>query len=77
MWRSEERSAVSVWGCNLLRKNNMGREDKKNTCETCGKCALCVHTYQGCECGLTDNPVLDTQPACIDFIAEAEEVDYE
>ena len=56
----------------------MKREDKKkNTCETCGKCALCVHTYQGCECGLTDNPVLEMQPACIDFIAEAEEVDYE
>lgn len=31
----------------------------------CGNCALCVHTYIGRECSLTDNSVDDTQAACV------------
>lgn len=34
----------------------------------CGDCALCVHTYRGCECSLTDNTVDYNQEACIDYI---------
>ncbi len=43
-------------------------DDDKTRC--CGNCALCVHTYLGSECGLTDNPVDDNQAACIDYIPE-------
>ena len=38
--------------------------------KNCGNCALCIHTYTGSECGLTDNPVDDAQDGCIDYIAE-------
>ena len=41
-------------------------DDDKTRC--CGNCALCVHTYLGSECGLTDNPVDDNQTVCIDYI---------
>lgn len=47
----------------------MSNEDDKKM-ERCGNCALCVHTYLGSECGLTDNAVSDCQPACIDYIPE-------
>lgn len=40
-------------------------EKKKKKMECCGNCALCVHTYLGSECGLTDNAVSDCQPACL------------
>lgn len=43
-------------------------DDDKTRC--CGNCELCVHTYLGSECGLTDNPVDDNQAACIDYIPE-------
>lgn len=36
----------------------------------CGNCALCIHTYMGSECQLTDNPVDDAQDGCIDYIPE-------
>lgn len=36
--------------------------------KTCGDCVLCLHTYLGGECSITDNSVEYTQPACIDFI---------
>lgn len=36
----------------------------------CGNCALCIHTYMGNECQLTDNPVDDAQDGCIDYIPE-------
>lgn len=36
----------------------------------CGNCALCIHTYMGSECGLTDNAVDDAQDSCIDYIPE-------
>lgn len=36
----------------------------------CGNCALCIHTYMGSECQLTDNPVYDAQDGCIDYIPE-------
>lgn len=36
----------------------------------CGNCALCVHTYLGSECGITDNKVEDETPGCIDWLAE-------
>lgn len=51
----------------LKGQNNMSEEKKIECCENC---ALCVHTYLGSECGLTDNPVSDNQPGCIDYIAE-------
>ena len=38
----------------------------------CGNCALCIHTYMGSECQLTDNPVDDAQDGCIDYIPEDE-----
>ena len=41
-----------------------------NEQKKCGNCAPCVHTYLGCECGLTDNPVEYEQDGCIDHIAE-------
>ena len=45
----------------------MPSDDKK---EKCGNCLLCVHTYLGCECSLSDNPVEYEQDSCIDYIAE-------
>lgn len=45
----------------------MQSDDKK---EMCGNCLLCVHTYLGCECNLSDNPVEYEQDGCIDYIAE-------
>lgn len=36
----------------------------------CGNCALCLHTYLGGECSLTDNAVDYEQDGCIDYIAE-------
>lgn len=36
----------------------------------CGNCALCIHTYMGSECSLTDNAVDDAQDGCIDYIPE-------
>lgn len=48
----------------------MKRKDKTDTGPACGNCALCIHTYKGCECGLTDKEVIDTQPACTDYIME-------
>lgn len=45
-------------------------EAKTEKEKKCGNCALCIHTYLGCECGLTDNPVDYEQDGCIDHIAE-------
>ena len=45
-------------------------EAEKEKEKKCGNCALCIHTYLGCECGLTDNPVDYEQDGCIDHIAE-------
>ena len=45
--------------------------------KTCGNCALCVKTYLGCECGLTDNSVEETQAACIDFINDSDYTETE
>lgn len=42
--------------------------DEEKKC--CGNCLLCVHTYLGGECGLTDNPVDYEQEGCIDHIPE-------
>lgn len=42
-------------------------EEKTNKC---GDCLLCIRTYLGCECSLTDNAVEYGQDACIDFITE-------
>lgn len=36
----------------------------------CGNCLLCVHTYVGGECSLTDNFVDYAQDGCIDYIPE-------
>lgn len=36
----------------------------------CGNCLLCIHTYMGSECSLTDNAVDDAQDGCIDYIPE-------
>lgn len=49
-------------------RNNPTDEKPKN----CGNCALCIHTYMGSECQLTDNPVDDAQDGCIDYIPEDE-----
>ena len=38
----------------------------------CGTCALCIHTYLGCVCSLTDNDVPYYQQECIDYIKEDE-----
>lgn len=43
-------------------------DDDKTRC--CGNCALCVHTYVGGECSLTDNSVDYAQDGCIDYIPE-------
>lgn len=45
-------------------------EPKTGKEKKCGNCALCIHTYLGCECGLTDNLVDYEQDGCIDHIAE-------
>ena len=52
----------------LLKGYDMKEDENKQSC--CGNCTLCVHTYLGSECGLTDNAVSDCQPACIDYIPE-------
>ena len=36
----------------------------------CGDCALCIHSYQGCECSLNDKRVEYNQTACEDYIDE-------
>ena len=38
--------------------------------KNCGNCALCIHTYMGSKCNLTDNAVDDAQDGCIDYIPE-------
>lgn len=38
--------------------------------ETAVTAQLCIHTYMGCECSLTDNAVDDAQDSCIDYIPE-------
>ena len=43
----------------------MDKDDKKRIC---GNCALCLHYYKGCECGLSDNTVDYDQEAYIDYI---------
>ena len=35
----------------------------------CGGCALCIHSYQGCECSLNDKRV-EYQTACEDYISD-------
>lgn len=42
---------------------------------TCANCVMCIRTYPGCECRLTDLPVEDTDEACNDFYPNSE--DYE
>lgn len=49
-----------------METDNNNREDGKP--RNCGNCALCIHTYMGCECQLTDNTVDDAQEGCIDYI---------
>lgn len=51
-----------------METNNNGREDEKP--RNRGNCALCIHTYMGSECSLTDNAVDDAQDGCIDYIPE-------
>ena len=36
----------------------------------CENCLLCLHTYLGCECSITYNPVEYGQEACIDYIPD-------
>ncbi len=43
--------------------------EEENT-KICGNCLLCLHTYFGCECGLTDNNVEYTQEGCADYLPE-------
>lgn len=50
----------------------MTRKEKDETQKICGNCTLCVKTYLGCECGLTDNDVEEMQAACIDHIPESD-----
>lgn len=51
------------------RSHRQEPEEEPKT-KNCGSCALCIHTYTGSECGLTDSPVDDAQDGCIDYIAE-------
>lgn len=51
------------------RSHRQEPEEEPKT-KNCGNCALCIHTYTGSECGLTDSPVDDAQDGCIDYIAE-------
>lgn len=45
---------------------------------TCANCVMCIRTYLGCECSLTDLPVEDTDEACNDFYPNSEDSeDYE
>lgn len=48
------------------KKDSQASEKPRN----CGNCALCIHTYMGSECSLTDNAVDDVQDGCIDYIPE-------
>lgn len=52
----------------LKAKRREEAEEPKQ--RNCGNCALCIHTYMGSECQLTDNPVDDAQDGCIDYIPE-------
>lgn len=52
VWICQKFCAVSVDDCSFLIIGIM--DDKK---KICGNCLLCLHTYLGCECSLTDNPV--------------------
>ncbi|WP_294610921.1 DNA cytosine methyltransferase [uncultured Bacteroides sp.] len=54
----------------LLYHESMEATTEPEKEQKCGNCALCVHTYLGGECGLTDNPVDYMQDGCIDYIAE-------
>lgn len=50
----------------IQKNDNQANERPRN----CGNCALCIHTYMGSECSLTDNAVDDAQDGCIDYIPE-------
>lgn len=53
-----------------LRAQKHKEETEASKPRNCGNCALCIHTYMGSECQLTDNPVDDAQDGCIDYIPE-------
>lgn len=46
----------------------MKRYEDEELQPMCGNCALCVHTYRGCECSLTDKIVEYTQSSCQSFL---------
>lgn len=52
----------------LLYPENMAAPETGK--QKCGNCALCLHTYLGGECQLTDNTVDYEQDGCIDYISE-------
>lgn len=55
-----------------LKAQKHKEETEEPKPKNCGNCALCIHTYMGSECQLTDNPVDDAQEGCIDYISEDE-----
>lgn len=46
------------------------KPEAESKTKKCGNCLLCIHTYMGSECSLTDNAVDDAQDGCIDYIPE-------
>lgn len=46
------------------------KPEAESKTKNCGNCLLCIHTYMGSECSLTDNAVDDAQDGCIDYIPE-------
>lgn len=54
----------------LLYPENMAEPEPETGKQKCGNCALCLHTYLGGECQLTDNTVDYEQDGCIDYISE-------
>lgn len=54
----------------LYPENMVAPELETGEQQKCGNCALCLHTYLGGECQLTDNTVDYEQDGCIDYISE-------
>lgn len=48
------------------------QQEEEEQERVCGTCALCIHTYLGCVCSLTDNYVSYYQAKCIDYLKEDE-----
>lgn len=54
--------------CGQFESSNRPAEPEMTKPKICGECVLCVSSYVGCACAITDNVVDYDQEACIDYI---------